>query len=272
MPPPPPESNPQQRITHCAVCQYELTDQPTTYIPDYHLIATRCPECGQQQPAGITTQPWRYRKLKYALMLTLWALLVFISILFVTTSFSSIAVSTSYKALEPFMHHISEMQAQSDPKYHHSLTFDRPLNTKLEISAQWWSDVGRQQAKDNFNPNDHINWHALAHWLWFILIAPATALLFYAVISRSTLTTKIVIALLSLFLTAYTISTITIDNYTFYRFTPEAAAITTAGDPFTWSTLALGLLTTLIAYALTPKLLKVFNKHFRNLPKEPATS
>ena len=164
------------------------------------------------------------------------------------------------------------MQAQSDPKYHHSVTFGRPLNPKLEISTQWWSDVGRQQAKDSFNANNHINRYAFAHWLWFILVAPATALLFYAVLSRSTPTTKIAIGALSLFLTAYTISTITIDNYTFYRFTPEAAAITTAGDPITWSTLALGLLTTLIAYALTPRLLKVFNKHFRNLPKEPATS
>ncbi len=272
MPPPPPESNPQQRITHCAICQYDLTNQPTTYIPDYHLIATRCPECGQQQPAGITAQPWRYRKLKYALMLTLWITFLFSTILAAPIAYASMAQSTAYATVRPLARHITKLQAASDTKYHVS-RWDGTFNPSYELNRDWWEQIGRQRTQDTYSPAQHLDWIVFTDWLWFLLISPAAALLLYALLYKSHPATKIIVFVSILALSAlFTYVTLNFNAGYYYFPSPQHAAMQIAAAPIAWSTSAFGLLTTLIAYALTPKLLKAFNKHFRNLPKEPATS
>jgi hypothetical protein len=272
MPPPPPESNPQQRITHCAICQYELTDQPTTYIPDYHFIATRCPECGQQQPAGITTQPWGYRKLKYALMLTLWLIFLFTTIIAAPIAYASMAQSTAYAAVHPLAKHITQLQATSDTKYHVA-RWDGSFNPSYELNKDWWEERGSQLARETYSPSKHLYWIVFTDWLWFLLISPAIALLFYALLHKASLTTKLLTATASLIIASlFTYLAMSISGGYLYILRPQDAAMQIAAAPIGWSTFIFGLLTTLIAYALTPKLLKVFNQHFRNLPKEPATS
>jgi len=264
-----PVANPTKPITHCQVCKYELTDQPVEFIPEFHFNSVRCPECGQQQPAGITTQPWRYRKLKFSLMLTLWVLLLFLSIFSVTNTLTSMVQTTTHNTLKPFAHHISALQAYSDPKYDRSLAFGGDLNPLHEINEHWWNDLGQKIARESFDPSSHINWIAFTNWLWFLLIAPAIALLYYALLFRAHRITKAITAVISLLLAAYLTDLSAINNYTFYRFTPEQAAMSVAAAPIAWSTFAVGSLSIIIAYTLMPRLINALRKPFGNIPTEP---
>jgi hypothetical protein len=269
MPSPPPESYPQQRITHCAICQYELTDQPNTYIPEYHLIATRCPECGQQQPAGITTQPWRYRKLKYALMLSSWVVLLLVTVLSLPVALANMSQHTAFTALRPFTAHISDLQAQSDPQYHVSQYADWSVfDSRYELNSDWWIEVGRDQAKKTFDPAIHINWIVFSNWLWFLVISPPIALMLYALLRKSSLTARCVLWTCTLLLSAALTQNAITGSLSVLYINPRRASWDIAAAPLAWSTFAFGALTTLIAYALTPRLLKIFKKHFRNVPIE----
>lgn len=266
----PPTTSPQSQINTCAQCNYDISNQPISFITEYHLLAVRCPECGQQQPSGLTVQPKRFRKLKYAFMLSVWTVLVFVAFFSIPIALTSMAQSTAYAALEPFDNVISVAQAQSDPIYH-TTRWDTVFNPQYEINTQWWMDHGEAYANSAFDPSKHIDLFVLTDWLWFILIAPPIAFLFYALFNGASRLIVYPVMTFSFLLAAFMTYLATSVNFALFYLNPRDCSMLTASHIIAWPTFIIGSLAICISYILAPRIFNMLAKRIPSMPinREP---
>lgn len=264
-----PVANPTKRVTLCAICQYDVSLQQTTYIPEYHLIALRCPECGRQQPAGIIAQPWKYRKLKYTIMSTWWLLLLFIAMGGMIGAYVGMAQSTAYASLTPYAKHISDVYAEETNQSYFKSYNEHQHNPRYSVQIDWWEKIGRKKVRGDFQIIKHVDWIVLTDWFWFLLISPIIGLVFRVLLDRAHPIAQIVfigipvvISMISIYLYLATGGL----DFSYFSITPIYCAVNSAGQWIMWPTFLVGLITTLVSYFLIDR---VWTNAQKNIPSMP---
>ncbi len=159
--------NPKKKVQQCAICRFDLSGQVPYFVGQYHLLAVRCPECGQEQPSGIVAQPWKFRRLKTTLMRVGWVWLYCSVLITILIALGAMAQSTAYASLQPFNGDIQDAYTQA--------TRDIDSGTRLlpyGIEVQWWNSSGKELLAPQFDLTKHVDWYVLTDWFWFVLIGP----------------------------------------------------------------------------------------------------
>ncbi|MEZ6163312.1 MAG: hypothetical protein R3B67_02640 [Phycisphaerales bacterium] len=262
---------PEKRVRMCALCRFDLSGQEPYYITEYHLMAVRCPECGQQQPAGVIAQPWRFRRLKMACMRSFWLMMVIVALGGGIAGLVGMSQSTAYASTFPFAEDISNAFAQSDPEYRSYVTWDTNTvwyNPEIEVSSDWWDDVGREALLSDRGVFDGIDLIVLTDWLWFLLIAPVVAICVRIVFSQSHTVTMLAFAAVAAAVAALqTYLAVDFTYLPYYRNSPHALAIESVGMPIAWMTFGVGLLSYLVAYLISGRLVRLLERSMPALPR-----
>ncbi len=165
-------TNPTTRVDACAICGFDLSGQVAEYVPEYHLMSVRCPECGQKQPSGMGARPWKYRRLKAFVMRTWW-LAIFSVVMFGSLiALTAMAQSTAYASLQWFDRELYSVYAESMAERGTYVGGSMGM-----VDVDWWERGGEALAADRFDLWGHVDWIVLTDWLWFVLIGPVIALL-----------------------------------------------------------------------------------------------
>lgn len=256
----------------CALCRFDLSGQEPYYISEYHLMAVRCPECGQQQPAGVIAQPWRFRRLKMACMRSFWLMMVIVALGGGIAGLVGMSQSTAFASTFPFARQISDAFARSDEAYRQytSVYEDRILwyNPEIEVNFAWWDDVGREALLTDRSVFEGIDLIVLTDWLWFLLIAPVVAICVRIVFSQSHIVTLLAFSSFAVGLAALqTYLAVDFTYMPYYRNSPHALAIESVGMPIAWMTFGVGLLSYLGAYLISGRFVRLLERAMPALPR-----
>lgn len=263
----PPAANPKKRVTLCAFCHYNLADQTEFYVPDYHLVAVKCPECGRPQPAGVVAQPWKLRRLKQTTLGTLWWMLFFILTFGTSGALYGISQSTAFLATQPLCEIVSEEFRNADDSYKISPWGDQ-IQPSRQIGAEWWEEIGIGLVRKNHPVFGMLDWTAGLEWLWFLLICPISAQLLYCLFKKSNPVVQIVILSGIVLFGALLVLGFTNLYYGsgLYPITPHRAALELAGYEVSFASYIVGVSGWILCYLLAPNMSKLLH---RILPTSP---
>ena len=264
-------TNPTRKISRCAQCRYDLSDQIAEYIPEFHLMAVRCPECGQRQPSGIVAQPWRYRKLRYSFMLLVWIFVFFAAIGGSIGALFGMAQSTAYASLEPFAILISQVYKDADPEDFRA-TWTNTLNPRYMVQIGWWENEGKGAVSDDFNLFAHLDWIVLTDWLWFLLIAPVLGVSMRILLIRSRRFAQLIVLSFVLGVSAIFIWSYLSAPFFYEAAAPIYCAIDAAGKWVMWPTYIFGSLLFLISYVVAVDSWNFMARLIPAIPKIPRVS
>ena len=204
-------------------------------------------------------------------MRSFWLLMVVVALGGGIAGLVGMSQSTAYASTFPFAEDISNAFAQSDPEYRSYVTWDTNTvwyNPEIEVSSDWWDDVGREALLSDRGVFDGIDLIVLTDWLWFLLIAPVVAICVRIVFSQSHTVTMLAFAAVAAAVAALqTYIVIDFASMPYYRNSPHALAIESAGMPIAWMTFGVGLLSYVVAYLLSARLVSLLERAMPALPR-----
>lgn len=266
-------SNPQTKVQQCADCQFDLSGQESYLVEEYRLMAVRCPECGQQQPAGQLPRSRMIQFLSVTVLGSLWLVLLIACVLGLSTALIGMSQSTAFAAARPFASKMSQVFSESGQQY---LVDQDQYGNEIEfwpreqISPIWWEDVGRNEMLDDRGMLDDINLIVLTDWFWFLLICPPLGVLFRVLLDRASIAVKIPLFTLIILVSGLLMwLSIVLPGgilYLGYYLQRDFLATRVAGMPFAWMTFCVCLVCFGLAYFQAPILLRLLGRLFPGMP------
>ncbi|MCA9304439.1 MAG: hypothetical protein KC996_09980 [Phycisphaerales bacterium] len=163
-------------------------------MPEYHLMAVKCPECGRTQPAGVVAQPWRFRRLKQTVLSTVWWLLFFVLTLGTSSALYGVSQSTAFMSVGRLVDTITVEFMKAEPRFHVYTVrtgvedvgrVEVRFHPQREINPEWWDKIGRAQVSKIVPFDNRYDLSALNEWLWFIPVWVIGASMLYALLQCS---------------------------------------------------------------------------------------
>jgi hypothetical protein len=171
--PPPPEASPapDQRVAAlvgdriCVKCGYNLHGQPVVRESHYHMLIVRCAECGTV--ASVQEYPLlgRWANRWAVTFAALWFLLIVALLLVTAGTMTTLVISATMVAAQPYTEHINEKQhAELEPEDSRITRYGWMSD---ELDADWWA---RQDADALFEESGGwraaLRLEALVSWGW----------------------------------------------------------------------------------------------------------
>jgi len=268
-----PTTNSQMKVQQCANCQFDLFGQDSYLVEEYHLMVVRCPECGQQQPAGQLPRSKLVQWLGVSAIGSLWLVLLITCVVGLSIALIGMGQSTAYAAAQPFAHKMSQAFSESDQKY---LVGQDQYGNEIEfwprdqINPNWWVEVGQSQMLADRGMFDDIDIIVLTDWFWFLLICPPLGLFFRVLLNGASIVVKMPIFALTVLVSGFLmwLSVLLPGSllYLGYYLQRDNLAAKVVGMPFAWMTFLVCLFCLSISYLSAPKLFRLLGKLFPGMP------